>query len=472
MAGIVAAWLNPSDVANLILRQEHVLLGRYSEAHFVVLSLATLLVAAAACMHLAGIRFVGVLLRLGLVAGSIASGFAVMSHVSFLPAKPRYIETPVSDFLIGAEKGLTGTTRRRQPSQRFALRRSDRPPTARSYAAAPMGFPTRDITLTTDELGFRNPEVPAACETVVVGDSFAEGSMVLDEDVWVRRVADRLDSCVYNAAVSGADPWEYLNNLAAFGLPLKPRSVVFMVYEGNDFKRRPRPRPAGPAEATLRDQLHTIRDRSFKRSPLRAKLKRVLLGQLGPVWSDLPAPENPAFEWMPIRLDYDEQSHAYAFEPRRLRSLLWSREAFRRSPEWATNEEAFRALIDLAESRGAEVLGVYAPSAPHVILPLARDRIRPDALRAFLEAEEEDQPETEELLHRVFSQLDTQQEVFLSFCRERSIPCIGLTEPLRLALTQGEQVYFTYDQHWTALGHAVVAGVVEAALRTRADPTL
>jgi hypothetical protein len=37
---------------------------------------------------------------------------------------------------------------------------------------------------------------------------------------------------------------------------------------------------------------------------------------------------------------------------------------------------------------------------------------------------------------------------------------VSATEPLRRAIAAGEQVYFTYDQHWTRLGHEVAARLV------------
>ncbi len=450
----------PADVVALILRQDAVLLGRYSEAQFVGLCLATLLVALAAPMLAWGVSALEVLVRIGLVTIFSAAGFAIASLLSYVPAEPRYIETPVGEFPLARELGLAGKTRRRQPDRHFELMRRDRPPVPRSYPDPPPGFPEARVTLTTDAHGFRNPLLPAQCETVVVGDSFAEGSMVSDDEPWVRRVADGAGRCIYNAAVSGASPWEYVNNLVAFGLPLGPRRVIFSVYEGNDFKRNPRPRAPAGGEPTLGERWTELRSLAFKRSPIRARLKRWLLHTFGPVGADASVPPSVALDWMPLRLGPATSRHAYAFQPRRLLRLLWEEEAFLASREWTSNEEAFLELLRLSERFGFELVALYAPSAPHVLLPLAREQTPPAALHAFAAAAGKQLPPPQAFYDRVFRELDSQESVFLRFCRAHGITCLSTTAALRDAAKRGEQVYFTYDPHWTRLGHAVVADLV------------
>jgi hypothetical protein len=40
---------------------------------------------------------------------------------------------------------------------------------------------------------------------------------------------------------------------------------------------------------------------------------------------------------------------------------------------------------------------------------------------------------------------------------ELGIACVNLLEPLRRAAARGQQLYFSRDTHWTALGHDVAA---------------
>lgn len=48
--------------------------------------------------------------------------------------------------------------------------------------------------------------------------------------------------------------------------------------------------------------------------------------------------------------------------------------------------------------------------------------------------------------------------------RALGVPTCDLTPPLRAAAGAGQALYFTYDGHWTAAGHAVVAEAIAACL--------
>src|SRR3990172_6434946 len=69
-----------------------------------------------------------------------------------------------------------------------------------------------------------------------MANSFAEASNVSDEHPWPVRLASVSGSTVYNLGMSGYDPLHYLESLKNVGSTLKPRIVLFLVYEGNDFR--------------------------------------------------------------------------------------------------------------------------------------------------------------------------------------------------------------------------------------------
>jgi hypothetical protein len=94
-----------------------------------------------------------------------------------------------------------------------------------------------DIVLTSDKYGFRNlGEIKDQYPIIAVGDSFAAGSHVSDDQGWTEFLQKQLGTDIYNLGVSGSDPRIYLNNYIAFGQKFKPKTVLFMVYQGNDFK--------------------------------------------------------------------------------------------------------------------------------------------------------------------------------------------------------------------------------------------
>lgn len=467
-------WLVPSDVPRLVARQRDVLLGRYAEGHFVAALLVSLLAVPAAWMLWRGVRPLEVAVRIGLVAGASAFAFALVSIASYRPAEQRYLETPVRAL---AEAGvsapgaaaldspfeLVGTTRRRQPDQRFELRRRDEAGPARSYPDAPPGFPSARVVLTTDADGFRNPVPSERCDVVVTGDSFSEGSMVDDGEVWSARLAEQAALRVRNVAMSGASPRHALNNLVAFGAACGPRVVVASVYEGNDFKRHREAAPlagdrAGDDSALAR--VRAWRRLAFEDSPLRFRLKRWLLGTLGPLRADAPLPASEGLDWMPVRV----AGHAYAFEPKDLVRIAVDRERFERSPAFTDNAAVYRQMAAFARARGAELLLVYAPSKPRVVLPAVREAIRPAALRAFVAFEEDDLPPADAFAETLWRRLDDIERVFFAFCAREGIACESLTGPLREDVASGRQAYFSYDPHWTRLGHETVAARVAARL--------
>jgi hypothetical protein len=155
----------------------------------------------------------------------------------------------------------------------------------------------------------------------------------------------------------------------------------------------------------------------------------------------------------------------YAFEPKRLQRMLGTEETFRKSRDYTSAAEVFERIITTCESRGIRIIYVYAPSAPAVVLPPAKDRVPAAGLRAFLAYRTKDLPPAEELKKQVFEQLDVQESMVAELCRKRGVGFISLTGPLREAVTRGEQVYYTYDQHWTPLGQAVAARTVARYLK-------
>ena len=70
---------------------------------------------------------------------------------------------------------------------------------------------------------------------------------------------------------------------------------------------------------------------------------------------------------------------------------------------------------------------------------------------------EDNPPPVAELMETTLKHLLIQESVVEEFCRGRSIEFVSLTEPLRQKILEGQQAYFTYDQHWTPIGHEVAA---------------
>ena len=114
-----------------------------------------------------------------------------------------------------------------------------------------------------NRFAFRDDELGAPthdeARVLVLGDSFAEGLGVDVDARFSSLLVDRLQPLwpgrrvrAVNAGQIGTAPADYLENLAAFGMALRPAVVVITVYAGNDiFHGAPLARWQRPVQETL-----------------------------------------------------------------------------------------------------------------------------------------------------------------------------------------------------------------------------
>ncbi|MCB1615762.1 MAG: hypothetical protein KDI30_07090 [Pseudomonadales bacterium] len=463
-------WLFPSDVVELVVRQKEVVLGRYSRGHFGSLFVLTILLWFAAGFSFSKLRgvelFASALMMFVSVFGSL---FAVLL-VSGMLSMPRYIETSVET--AGGEE-LQGIVRHRPPNEFFELQFRDAPENFRSYPSLAPGYEPVDISLTIDQYGFRNRNVGERYSIVAVGDSFTAGSHVSDEQAWTELLAGKLQTPIYNLGVSGSDPQTYLNNFAIFGSHFEPEIVLFMVYEGNDFRYSP-PREFDHETGREKLRLSEKMENWMKASPVTVGLRRFSSEVLEKIGSDNPI---PAYEtlmgWMPVKAGSVEAMHYYSFKPKRLAYLMRDEDDFRQSGDWLGAEQAFLKMHALSKKQNFRLIMIYVPSKPHVVMPLIADSIEPEQVRTFVayrlsKKKRDSLPEAEAFKQQLYAQIDSQENVFMQFCQKQGIECISTTRPLQKATAQGVQTYYTYDQHWTPEGNRVVAELLADYLKTQA----
>jgi hypothetical protein len=456
VAAIAAAWAIPGPVPALIARQEAVLLGRYAVGHFTALALGTLALGLAAALLGSRRTLAEAALLAVLAIGSTLAAVVAIAALARQSVAPRYVSTPVADAIAdpALRARLAGRVLTRRPGLRWEVVREDVPAPGRTYPRRAPGQPARPVVLSTDDRGLRNAPRAGSYDVVVAGDSFTEGSMVSDGETWWRRVAEGSGLRVYNTAVSGLSVREYLNNWAAFGLDTGARTAVVTLYEGNDWK--PLPDPVAPVTAPgwLSGE-----------SPLRRRAEIALVQLLAPIGAGRPPPPSLGLSWLPVRVAGND----YAFEPKHLMRLDWDPAAFRAAPAWRTNEAVLRDLADLTRERGVRLVVAYAPSKPHVLLPLLRDAVSAEQLHAFAAFRRggADLAPPQALRERLEARLDAQERTLGDWCAAQGVAFVSLTAPLRDAVARGVPAFFTYDPHWTEQGHAVVASTLAAALRDR-----
>lgn len=458
------AWFCSSPLIELIITNEEIVLGRYSRSHFGVLLLLTLILWIAALIVFITRKKPLVETVFALLMIYVSTGISAFVLVvgSGLLNKPRYVEQAVAG--VDADTGivLSGVVRHRPPQERFELVQKDVPEQLRSYPNAPAGYPEFPLVLTTDANGFRNQQIRDQYEMLAVGDSFVAGSHISDEQVWVDLLRTQSGQAIYNLGVSGSNPLVYLNNFITLGRKLQPKTVFVMLYEGNDFRDAP-PLPTKDREPEKPVDKTASIGFLAKASPVTQGLRRLTSEVLAKIGSDNPVPGyQEMVGFMPLVLETPAGTQHYSFDPKRLRYLVEnSEQQFAESLDWNNVRDVLEQFVMLSKKDGFRLVFVYAPSAPHVVLPLVADKIPAQQLLNFSRFKQKDlQLEAEVYKQQVLARLDGQENVWKHWCNAVSAECVSTTSALREAATSGQQVYYTYDQHWTPDGNKVVAKVL------------
>lgn len=448
--GNLLLWLLPSDVAALVARERPVLLGRYSKERMATL-LALIPLTAMALFLLTARRESLRRRTMALSLLLLATGFALLTcDIALRLLGP-------ADVYRSHDDGFPT----RRPDMDITTRFEDVPLTARSYPDPRPGHPPVACRIQTDANGYRNlGPPPAAVDMVLLGDSFVEGSSVSQDQMWPTLLGQQRTASVYQLGLSGTGPSYQLHALERHGLALRPKMVVSMIYEGNDFRGSGAIDPPS-RRARLGRRLGDL----VKSSPLRRAAERVMLRLLGPLNARGAFPGQEALAWLPLTIPAQgPRQGRYTFPPKRLIDLSASAEEFAASNGWKTVTLVLARLQAHCEAAGATLVVVLAPSAPHVVLPLAADRLPADAIRQFVALRGKRLPDSlrplppaAPLLRTLLERLDVPERRLAAHCKTLGLPFISLVAPLRAAAAEGTPVYYTYDQHWTPAGHVVVA---------------
>jgi hypothetical protein len=85
-----------------------------------------------------------------------------------------------------------------------------------------------------DALGFRNQVVPEQADVVAIGDSMTYGVSAPREGSWPHQLGELLHEPVYNMALGGYGPLQYLYLAGHEAKKLRPRQLIVGFYFGND----------------------------------------------------------------------------------------------------------------------------------------------------------------------------------------------------------------------------------------------
>ena len=455
VACAVVSWRVPSNVAALIAQQQDVLLNRYSTGRFAILLIWTLVLLGIAWQIAfpSKLRVRERCFRAGTFAAALVLCLLAVDLAWRDLRAERYIEQTIGTppaattgaSLATSAPSPVAKVRHRPPFEKITFRYVDQPKAARSYPNRPPGYPDQQITLSTDACGFRNPLALDRADIVALGDSFTEGENVDDAQTWPRLLAQQTGMSTYNLGMSGTSPWYYLNAFKFAGARLSPKTVVCMIYGGNDFRPEPLLHPRHRPNSYL------------ETSPLWLAAQRSLIGLLGSVAADGPVPDVETVSWMPIAVPEGPQARYYTFTSKHMIWLWHSRQELLASPGWLDASAPLAELRALCTAQRIRPIVVYAPPPPQVVLPLIGERVDSDMLRRFALYSIAELPPAEQFRTLQLAHLDAREDALADFCLAQGLEFVSLTRPLREAMASSTQVYFTYDQHFTPLGQMLAA---------------
>jgi len=447
-------WAIPSNVVEMVARQRHVLLGRYTVDRLVLL-LCLLPVSALALFLLTASEQQ----RKKRIFATVALAMSLTLSLCVLDVAARL--RPQKVFYV-----IENDFVRRMPNLVTQAAYDDLPECARSYPDAPRGYAERvDWTFTSDSRGYRNAKALEQAQVVLLGDSFAEGTKVTDAGVWPVLLADQTGRSVYNLGMSGSDPADYLATLERYGVALSPKIVLCLIYEGNDFRGSGQLKSAFDPPA-----LGKRIKKFFKASPIRNAFKELLIKLCGPINAAGSFRRQAVVSWLPVAV----KGRHYAFAPKRVIELYRTQQEAADSPGFKTVVLALEAMRALCRKTQAELIVLYAPNKAHLALSLAADRLPAAQVRDFINLRRKklikshrDLPPPDKFIPELQSFLETTEAALAAHCAKDKLPFFSLTPLLRGAMAAGQQVYYTYDQHWTPLGNRLVAARVARFLKSR-----
>ncbi len=291
-----------------------------------------------------------------------------------------------------------------------------------AFENKPYTYSVSTISLGYSDIGFRDDgfddRQPFA---VVIGDSFANCAGVEMDACWVELLEREIDKDFANLSVLGYSPQQEYRMLTQYGLPLKPKLVLWVFY-ANDLKDAWRVDQFGSGGA---------RDTEFWQNPVRAWLV-----QNSAVYTTL------SFFWYNRDFFYGLARADDHTGPTNPNLIWWLANTNLSTSEIAQGLTLTQAII-LEASRQTDA----QPSQVKfvlVILPFREQVYANSALQ---------------------SRFDKLNEALVDFSQQNEIPIIDLTAALReKAKAEPELIYFDKDIHLNARGNEIVAELIEQNL--------
>ena len=283
-----------------------------------------------------------------------------------------------------------------------------------------------------DKNGFRNEQDLTSAEIAVIGDSFVESPMIPSSLLATTRLTEIQQKTVANLGQSGYGPQQELAVLKRYALPLHPKSVVWVFYEGNDLLDAEDYARKVSSLNSVWNSMDGVWNRSLT--------KNSLLWLMRSIKGCVPKPSVEGNHG--TVLDDEEKEHRLYFMDHSNMVSLTAKELDGLQKSVAAIEEAYRVV----QQEGAQFIVVLAPTAFRVYQDIANfEKAGEDIKRSELN----DLPDR---LRKMISEISP------------DIGYLDLTPALKSAARKNRLVFMSDDTHWSSEGHRVVAEALAGAL--------
>lgn len=287
--------------------------------------------------------------------------------------------------------------------------------------------PARRIDVRYDRNGFRNDRDIYDADIVVIGDSYIEGYLTSQAKLTTTILSELQGKSVVNLGHSGYGPQQELAVLQRYGIPLKPKTVIWAFFEGNDFL------DSDGYENGAHVKTSTVWQDFWFRS-LTRNLAMSIFRQAGTSCT----PNQLIADLKAEFTDTDNKTATVFFAPTELE---------RPSEKTLQQATAFIAeAAQLCREQNIRFLVAFVPEKYRVYHDLPNVSLLTDAVRQW----------------RVSSMPDQLKQILVQL--EPSTEFIDLTPALKSASQSGVPTYLPDDTHWTDEGHRVVAETIHQAL--------
>ena len=288
----------------------------------------------------------------------------------------------------------------------------------------------RRVPLRINRAGLRGPDAPAG-GWLVLGDSFTMALQVPEQQTFQARLQAATGQRFHNGGVDGYSTWQAAKRYELLAPSVRPRGVVLVFFLGNDLGDNERfpsviqgARNDPPGRPLPFERISPLTRLLMGYSHLYAHLRVWRRGQV------LGRKEHRFFQQWHDELSIFTRGGA----------ALLQRQA-------GPTEAALQALKQQAAQNGHDLLVALAPPAFQVM---------PGRVEATLGDLGLD-PQT--------ATLDAPLKLVLGLLRRHGIRACDLVPALRASIKRGDSPYFTFDGHWTRVGHQVVADALAACLK-------